>query len=290
MIKFRTCGRLIRLAMWAAIVQFIALPAVMAEESSGAEISREVLDRKYVLGIGVGLERFDTNIKLTDRRTGNLTFVDGEGNFGLPESKTVPFVYGDVRINKRHGFGFYAFNVNRNGSNFNIDEDFGNLRVVGNVSLTDKSSFSYLTYHYRLFDDQRVLIRALLGVYAVDLSLELTASGQITLNDVPVLSDEYTESIDQFAPLPLIGLDFWATTNEKWAMGARLAMINGSYDDVSALVVDATINTRYQMTGHVALIAGVNYLSADVKVSRPRSIKDIRYAYDGIFLGFDFNF
>ena len=290
MIKFRSCGRLIRLAMWAAIVQIIALPAVIAEENTGAEISRDVVDRKYVLGIAVGLERFDTNIKLTDPQTGNSTFIDAEGNFGLPESKTVPIIYGAVRFNERHGFGFYAFKVNRSGSNFNIDEGFGNLRVIGNVSLADKSSFSYLTYHYRLFDDQRVLIRGLLGLYAMDLSLELNASGQITLNDVPVLSGQYTESISQFAALPLIRLDFWSTVEGRWAMGARVAMITGSYDDVSASVVDAAIQGRYQMTEHVALIAGVNYLSADVEIARPRLISDIRYGYDGVFFGFDFNF
>lgn len=67
-------------------------------------------------------------------------------------------------------------------------------------------------------------------------------------------------------------------------------MITGSYDDVSALVVDAAIQTRYQMSKHVALIAGVNYLSADVEIARTRSISDIRYGYDGVFFGFDFNF
>ena len=281
---------MIRLALWVAILLFIAPAAVIAEESTGAEISRNVLDRKYVLGIAAGLERFDTNIKLTDRETGNSRFIDAEGNFGLPESQTMPIIYGAVRFNERHGFSFYAFKVNRSGSNFNIDEDFGNLTVVGNVSMTDKSAFSHLTYHYRLYDDQRVLISALLGLYAIDLSLELNASGQITLDDAPVQSGQYAESISQFAALPLIGFDFWSTVEEKWAFGARFAMITGSYNDVSASVVDAAIQARYQMTDHVALIGGVNYLSADVEIARSNSIRDINYGYDGIFLGLDFNF
>ncbi len=288
MIEFRPSGVNTRLALWGLLLT--APVVVFADASDGSATSRHVLDRKYVIGIAGGLERFDTNVKLTDRETGNSTFIDAEGNFGLPEIKTVPIVYGAVRVNDRHGFGFYAFKVNRNGSNFNIDEDFGDLTVVGNVSMTDKTAFSYLAYQYRLFDDERVIISALLGLYVLDLSFELNASGQITLDGESVLSGEYTESIDQLAPLPLIGLDFWATAKEKWAFGTKVAMITGSYDDVSALVIDAVIRTRYQVTEHVALIAGVNYLSADVEIARSRSISDIRYGYDGVFLGFDFNF
>ncbi len=290
MIEFRPSGSKIHLALWGAIALLTVPVAAFAEDSNGAATSRDVLDRKYVIGIAGGLERFDTNVKLTDPQTGNSTFIDAEGNFGLPEIKTVPIVYGGVRFSERHGFGFYAFKVNRNGSNFNVDEDFGDLTVVGNVSMSDRSSFSYLSYQYRLFDDQRVVISALIGLYVVDLSFELNASGQITLDGEPVLSGDYTESINQLAPLPLIGLDFWATAEEQWAFGAKVAMITGSYNDVSALVVDAVTRTRYQMTEHVALIAGVNYLSADVEIARSTLISDIRYGYDGVFLGLDFNF
>jgi len=44
------------------------------------------------------------------------------------------------------------------------------------------------------------------------------------------------------------------------------------------------------MTNRVSLITGVNYLRADVKIKKTSSIRDIRYGYDGVFLGLDFNF
>jgi len=274
----------------AATLAICLCGSAIAHESDEAETSGNVLDRRFVFGIAVGAERFNTNIKITDPQSGNSTFIDAEGNFGLPQTNTVPIVYGAFRINEKHGLGFYAFKINRQGSLINIDKDYGDLAVNGSISFTDKTSFSYLSYHYRLFDDKRVKIRALFGIYALDLSMELNASGQITVGGDPVLSGEYTESINQFAPLPLIGLDFWSTIGEKWAIGAKFAAIGGTYDDVSALVVDVSMRSRYQMTEHVGLIAGFNYLSADVKITGSKSINDIRYGYDGIFLGLDFNF
>ncbi len=59
---------------------------------------------------------------------------------------------------------------------------------------------------------------------------------------------------------------------------------------MSALVVDVSMRARYKMAEHVGLIAGFNYLSADVKITQSKSINDISYGYDGIYLGLDFNF
>ena len=71
----------------------------------------------------------------------------------------------------------------------------------------------------------------------------------------------------------------------SWCIG-----LARSYDDLSALVVDINIRVRYQLSRRTALLAGLNYLSADVEILDPDSITDIRYAFDGLFVGFDVNF
>jgi hypothetical protein len=262
---------------------------VDAQDSAKSGLGEE-LHRRYVLGIAAGLERFDMNIKLTNRESGSSIFVDAESSFGLPETQLIPIVYGAARINRRHGIGFYAFAITRTGDSLSVNEDFGRLQVDGRVELTDKSSFGHVNYTYGLFDDGQTWIRAMLGIYAIDLKMEIEATGQVLLDGVPVDSGVYKDTIDQFAPLPLIGLDYWSRVTDKWYFGAKLAFISGSYDDVSAHVVDANIRARYVMTSRVALITGVNYLSADVEIKRSNSIRDIRYGYDGVYLGLDFNF
>lgn len=273
-----------RIAAPAAIL--LLLPtAVNAASPLGDEIAR-----RYVLGIAAGLERFDTNVTLTNRNTGNSILIDGEGSFGLPESQTIPILYGAARINRKHGIGFYAFRVNREGTALAVNGDYGGLNVNGTVMFSDRTSFSYLNYRYALFDDQQTIIQALFGVYLLDLKFEINARGQVSLDGVPVTSGEYSETIEQFAPLPLIGLDYWSRVSDKWFLGAKVSFVYGTYDDITALAADAAIRARYRMTDRVSLITGVNFLSADVEIKRTDRKRDISYGFEGLYLGLDFNF
>jgi hypothetical protein len=272
------------------VLLLVFAPFCVEADGTNQEGVGDHLSRRYVLGIAAGLERFDTNVKITNRSSGNSIFVDGESSFGLPETQLMPILYGGLRINKRHGFAFHIFNINRNGDDIQVNEDFGRLQVNGRVQLSDKSTFAYFNYMYGLFDDGRVWIRAMFGIYAIDLKLDLEATGQITLDGVPVESGTYTDSVHQFAPLPLIGLDYWSSVTDRWFVGSRVAFIAGSYSDVSAQVVEANIRARYKLTDRLSLVTGVNYLSADVEVKRTNQITDTRYGYDGVFLGLDFSF
>lgn len=248
------------------------------------------LDRRFALGIAAGLARFDTNIRIVDRNTGNSIYLDGEGSFGLPESKTVPVLYGAMRINQKHGLGFYWFTVHRSGTALAINQDYGRLGVNGTASFDDETSLGYVNYSYTLFDDNRTFIRALLGVYLLDLKLTLDAVGEVTLDGDPVQSGEYNETISQFAPLPLFGLDYWTRVTNKWYLGGKVAFITGSYDDVSALVVEAALRARWRMTDRTSLITGVNFMSADVDIKRTDTIREISYGFEGVYLGLDFSF
>ena len=274
------------------VVAILAVAAgAKAEEKEPQERRPDAeLDRRYVLGIAAGLERFDTNVRIVDRNTGNSIFVDAEGSFGLPDSKTVPIVYGGLRINEKHGLGFYAFKVNRSGTALSINQDYGRLTVNGIVMFDDETSLSYLNYSYALFDDNQTYIRALLGVYLLDLNLQLDAVGDIALDGQPIQSGQSSDTLSEFAPLPLVGLDYWSRVTNRWFLGGKVAFITGSYDDVSALVVEAAIRARYRMSERVSLITGVNFLSADVDIKRTDTKREISYGFEGFYLGLDFNF
>ena len=273
------------------LVLFLAMAGATADESDSQERRFDTeLDRRFVLGIEAGIERFDTNIRIFDRNTGNSIYLDGEGSFGLPESKTVPTVYGAMRINEKHGLGFYYFTVHRAGTALAVNQDYGRLGVNGTVSFDDETSLGYVNYSYTLFDDNRTFIRALLGVYLLDLKMTLDAVGEVTLDGDPVQSGEYNETISQFAPLPLFGLDYWTRVTNKWYLGGKVALITGSYDNVSAFAIEAALRARWRMTDRVSLITGVNFMSADVDIKRTNTIREISYGFEGVYLGLDFSF
>jgi hypothetical protein len=273
-----------------ATVTLSLMVSATATAQEAATPSEEPLGRRFVLGAALGLERFDTNVTLTDRDTGNSIFVDGEGSFGLPETQTIPLLYGAARINEKHAVGFYTFRVSREGTALAVNADYGNLNVNGAVTFRDRTSFSYLNYRYTFFDDQQTTIQALLGLYAIDLKFDLSARGEVRLDGEVINSGVYSETIDQFAPLPLIGLDYWSRVTDRWFLGGKVSFVYGAYDDVSALVVDAQLRARYQMTERLSMITGLSFLSADVEIKRKDRINDVSYGYEGLFLGLDFSF
>jgi hypothetical protein len=267
-----------------------AAPGVDTGEDISTKPETFALDRKFVLGIAAGVNRFSSNYRF--KGSGSIPiYIDGEGLLGLPKSNLVPALYGAWRINRKHSLGFHAFNINRTGSDIAVDRDFGSVSIDGVITASDKSSFYYLNYGYTLKETSNIFVKGLLGVYVLNLKFELDAVGDISIDDVPVVDGQYNESFSQIAPLPMIGLRFLSLATDKWALGAKFAAVWGQYQDVQALVVEAQISARYQLATNVGLIIGANYFNGDIEIDEGGgSSTDIEYGYDGLFLGLDYNF
>ena len=246
--------------------------------------------RKLSVGIAAGYQRFNTNVKFTERSSGRDVFVDAEGTLGLPETQTIPILYGFWRPAKRHGIGFSYFSIDRSATLLAVDEDLGNLNLTGTAELTDKSKFYYLSYNLTAFQDDRAYVFASFGLYGLDLKAEFDARGDLTFRDVPIASGRYNETVNQFAPLPMIGIDGWFALTPKWALGAKVAFIGGTYKDVSAAVLESKIRVKYAFNKNVGLFFGVNYFNGDIEIKRADTKTDISYGFDGLFLGIDFGF
>ena len=278
------------------ILILVALVAMAVSTQITAAEPASLYPRKYgsnkhfLLGVAAGLERFDSNVKVTDKVTGRSVFIDGESSLGLPETEFIPILYGAWQISKRHGMGFNYFRINRTSTLNVIDANWEDLNVTGIASFSDKSSFFYINYSYAFQNTENAVIRGLLGVYAIDLKLDLDAFGDVSIGGEPVTSGEYAENFNQFVPLPLFGLDFWFAASDRWWLGGKFAMIGGKIDNVTALVTEASLRARYRFTGHVGLMIGVNYLSGDVDIDKTNTRREITYGFDGAFLGLDFRF
>jgi len=183
----------------------ILLILVISQTVWAGEVDKQVKNKRtrFALGVGYGLGRFDTNFKFTSKDSGRSVFIDGEGTLGLPESLSFPIYYGLFRFNKRHSIGFSYFGVKRESTLFQLNEsrdlNLGDLTLTAGanakVTLTDRSSFYNLTYNYTIFDDDRSFLFVSFGLYGLDLTYGLDASGQITLQGDPVVGDSYSAEV-----------------------------------------------------------------------------------------------
>ena len=253
---------------------------------------------RFALGVGAAIVRFDTNFRFTEKGSPISLFVDAEGTLGLPETDTAPVIYGNLRIAERHWLGFSFFQVRRAVTWFQLNEskDFnlGDLTIAAganaNITLSDSTSFYYLSYNYALFDDSRSIILLTFGLYGLDLEYVFDARGEITLNGVPVVEGSLTREASVFAPLPLLGFDAWYHITPKWAMGTKVSLVAGTYEEVTAALVDTTIRAKYQFSDHVGGSIGITYFNATIDIDKPDQIIEVNYGFDGAAIGLHFNF
>jgi hypothetical protein len=248
------------------------------------------LSRTLSVGIAAGIMRFDTNFKFTDRDSGRSVFLDAEGTMELPEVKTIPLIYGFWRPTPKHGLGFAYFSVRRESELVAIDRNFGDLSLEGRATLTDDTRFYALTYNYTFFQDSRAFVFASFGIKAIDLEYQFDAVGTLSLDGEPIESGVYSETLEQFAPIPLAGIDAWFALTDKWSFGARAVFVAGEVSDVRAVITESSIRAKYAFNENIGLIMGINYFDGDITINDTDKKTEINYGLDGLFFGIDLGF
>ncbi|MCG6939494.1 MAG: hypothetical protein LJE83_15170 [Gammaproteobacteria bacterium] len=244
-------------------------------------------DSKFALGIGAAIVRFDTNIKATDKQSRQSLYLDLEGNLDLPEVSTVTTFYGMYQLKPKHSLGFSFFSVNRASDIFNFDKTLEDVHVTGYASITDTTDFYRLDYGYNLYNDNHSKIDLIAGIYGLDLKYVFKAEGDITIGGVKT-TGSIKEEAKVFAPLPLIGLDFLFRITNKWSFATKVALVTGSYEDLSATVFQTSINSQYRVNQHFGIVMGLAYFDADVVIENDLEKQDISYGYDGAYIGMHF--
>jgi len=272
----------------ALLAAFMCMPPAAAQAPDDPESL--TLARTLSVGIAAGLVRFDTNFKITDRETGVSVFLDAEGTLGLPETKVMPLVYGYWRPSPKHGLGFGYFSVRRDSELIAIDRNFDDLSLNGRATLSDDTRFYALTYNYTVLQDARAFVFASFGIKAIDLEYQFDAIGAVSFKGEVIESGRYSKTIEQFAPIPLAGVDAWFALTDKWSFGARAAFVAGEVSDVRAVITESSIRAKYEFNKNVGLIFGINYFDGDITVKAADEKQEINYGFDGVMLGIDVGF
>jgi hypothetical protein len=243
---------------------------------------------KFLLGTGYGIVRFDVNAKVTDKDSGRSRYIDLEGNLGLEKRSSVRNIYGSYRISDKHSIQFAYFDINRSSTFISIDESYGDLLAINaSVEVKDTSGFYNLSYGYQLFKDINSMITLIVGLNGIDLRFSAEARGEITVGNQS-RSEAIIAEADAFAPLPLLGLHFITAFTPEWSIATRVSLVAGTYEDVTAGILQANIFSRYQFSKHVGLLLGLTYFSADIDVEDNDELIEVSYGYDGIFVGLQF--
>ena len=293
----RDVSRVVDVLMWVSqwrhlLVALLLLPVqalAVAPEVSPPDFGKYE-PNSLTLGVGVGVVKFDSKVKVVDKESGGRRFLDLEGNLDLPEEDTVNVFYGAYAFNEKHSLVFSYFAINRESDLINFSRNYDDI-VLLDVSLTveDKSRFYYGGYGYNLFRDDRSSVTLVAGLNAIDLKLVATAEGALTVDGETAEVVEVAEA-DVLAPLPLLGLNFAFSFTPEWSIATRISIVDGSYEGVEATITQASINSMYRISQHTGILLGVTHFDASVEVDDDDDITNVSYGYGGLFLGLHLGF
>jgi hypothetical protein len=164
------------------VFPFLAEAAEVESSSPGGTVYQS---NNLAIGVGLGIVKFDSKVKVRDKQTGGRRFLDLEGNLDLPETDRVDIVYGAYNFNARHSLVFSYFAIRRDSVLRDFKANYDDIILLrATIEVEDKSSFFDLGYGYNLFRDDRSSVTAVAGVNLLDLKLVTTASGDLTVDGV----------------------------------------------------------------------------------------------------------
>ena len=112
----------------------------------------------------------------------------------------------------------------------------------------------------------------------------------IDFHGVPLVSNEYKRDINQLAPLPMVGIDAWFALTPKWAFGTKLSFVGGTYEEVTARILEIKVRAKYAFCNKVGLLFGFNTFTSDIGIDDPDFFTDVNYSFSGFKLGIDVGF
>lgn len=245
--------------------------------------------RGYI-GAGAAVVIFDTSVTLANDKSPIDFNIDLEDTVGLNTTNHVNTFYGELNFGEKHRINVGYFSIKRD-SYFLAEEITYKGDTLGNVSVdvSDHTRFFDLTYGYNLLNNDHNRITAEIGLFTLDMTMKLNASGQLSLLK-QTRTETYYDEVDALAPLPLFGLDFKTKLSPKWSLGTKIAMVYGEYDGISAGVLRTRITGHYQISRHFGLTTGLNYFDAKVDIEKNSESQTVDYGYKGAYLGLDYRF
>ena len=88
----------------------------------------------------------------------------------------------------------------------------------------------------------------------------------------------------------MIGIDAWFALTPRWAFGAKLALIGGSYKEVTAKILEIKIRAKYAFNKNVGLSIGFNDFYSVIEIDETDVLTDVIYGFSGLKIGVDVGF
>jgi hypothetical protein len=126
-----------------------------------------------------------------------------------------------------------------------------------------------LTYGYSIVRNDTLDIGFLAGMHVATAKVSATASGNITVNGMPVLGGTSTESTSAITfPLPHIGASLDYKFAPRWTAQFMVLAFALDLNEYSGSLIEVDAGVNYQLSKHFGIGGGLKYFNLNLQAQK----------------------
>lgn len=236
---------------------WLSLPVTAQDKQSSADTYDGPWE-KYSFDLGVYLPSIDSNIQLGVKGAG--VNIDIEDLLNMDTTTAVFRLGGSWRFtqNRRHRLDLSWYSFRRNGeTTIGQDITIGDIDIPAGTYVESLFNLDIyrLSYSYSFFQDDRMDLAVLLGLFVMPVEFGFDASG--------LVNEEVYESIT--APLPVVGLRADFAITPKWFLRTGTQVFYLEIDQFKGSIYTANAAVEYKPWTYVGIGLGIDAFNLKVE-------------------------
>ena len=231
-----------------------------------------LLDSKYTLTFGGFFPRINSSLDLSSPRGGG-TEISIEDDLGLDDTKPTAWVGFSWRFQPRHQLQIEWFELDRDGlatagRSFEIFDT--TIGVGASLASEVDLNLGRVTYGYSFLRKEKLDVSFLVGAHIATLKATITASGNVSVNGVPITpGTSVTESTSRRTlPLPHIGGSLSYAFTPRLAGRLNLLAFALDIGEYRGNLIEFDAFMAYQLTRHFGIGGGFKYFNLKLDYDR----------------------
>ena len=238
--------------------------------SEDGDTRSSIYDSKFTMALGGFFPKVKSTLTLSSPG-GRGTEISAEDDLGLDSGLNSAWLSFNWRFQPRHTFHIEWFQLNRKGSQ-TADGSMTIFDTTIGVGASTSSSIEFnlgrTTYGYSIIRDNKFDLSILAGLHIATVKASITASGNVSVDGVPVVGGSVTESTSTYTfPLPHVGGSMVYEFTPK--LTGKLLLLGFALDlgDYNGSLIEADAFMAYQLSKHFGIGGGLKYFNLNLEAN-----------------------
>ena len=241
--------------------------------SEDGDTGSSIYDSNFTMALGGFFPQVNSTLTLSSPG-GRGTEISAEDDLGLDSRANSAWLSFNWRFQPRHTFHVEWFQLNRKGSQI-ADRSMTIFDTTIGAGASTSSSIEFnlgrTTYGYSNIRDKKFDLSILAGMHIATVKATVTASGNVSVDGVPVVGGAVTESTSTYTfPLPHVGGSMAYEFTPK--LSGKLMLLGFALDlgDYSGSLIEADAFMAYQLSKHFGIGGGLKYFNLNLQANTSR--------------------